>query len=59
MKIINNLPFGSKTTVIDALNSNSSDFALSANQGRVLNENHEDLKQSIQWGNFANNGSTV
>ena len=52
MKIINNLPFGEKTTVVDSLDSESADFALSANQGRVLNKNHEELKESLEWGSF-------
>lgn len=52
MKIINNLPFGSKTTVIDNLESDQSTFALSAKQGNVLNSQYEDLKQSIEWGDF-------
>lgn len=52
MKIINNLPFGSKTTVIDNLESDQSTFALSAKQGNVLNSQYKDLKQSIEWGDF-------
>ena len=52
MKIINNLPFGEKTVVVDDLNSNSSSSALSANQGNVLNTQYKDLKESIEWGTF-------
>ena len=55
MKVINNLPFGSKTTVIDNLESEQSNFALSAKQGKVLKDQHEDLKQSIEWGSFTTN----
>lgn len=52
MRVINNLPFGETTTVVDSLDSTSVSFALSANQGRVLNENHEELRESLEWGSF-------
>ena len=58
MKVINNLPFGSKTTVIDNLESEQSNFALSAKQGKVLKDQHEDLKQSIEWGSFTTNSNS-
>lgn len=57
MKVINNLPFGEKTTVIDNLETESATFALSAKQGKVLNTQHEDLKQSIEWGSFNSNNN--
>ena len=52
MKIINNLPFGEKTVVVDDLNSTSPTSALSANQGNILNTQYEDLKESMEWGTF-------
>lgn len=52
MKIINNLPFGEKTIVVDDLKSTSQTSALSANQGNVLNTQYKDLKESIEWGAF-------
>ena len=52
MRVINNLPFGEKTTVIDSLDSSSVTYALSANQGKVLKEKHSKLEESLEWGSF-------
>lgn len=52
MRVINNLPFGEKSTVIDSLDSDSTTYALSANQGKVLNEKHTELEESLEWGSF-------
>ena len=52
MPIINNLPFGEKTSVVDSLSSDSKTHALSANQGNILNKEQQAIKQSLEWGQF-------
>ena len=48
MRIINNLPFGEKSTVIDSLDSSSTTSALSANQGKVLETKYAELDESLE-----------
>ena len=52
MPIINNLPFGEKTSVVDSLTSESKTHALSANQGNILNKEQQAIKESLEWGQF-------
>ena len=47
MRVINNLPFGEKSTVIDSLDSDSTTYALSANQGKVLDTRYSELEESL------------
>ena len=48
MRVINNLPFGEKSTVIDSLDSGSTTAALSANQGKVLDTKYNELDESVE-----------